>query len=69
MVAIVGLGGVAVGTAGAVAFAMVDGSALTYYLPSVVIAAVVVLAAAVSAAASALGVSAASLRSVIGGPD
>ena len=69
VVAIVGLGGVAVGTVGAAAFAQVDGSALTYYLPSVVIAAVVMAAAAVSAAASALGVSGASLREVIGASD
>lgn len=61
-VAAVGLGGVTVGTVGAVAYALVDGARATNFLPSLVIAASVLVAAAVSAAASALYVSSGSLR-------
>ena len=61
-VAAVGLGGVAVGTVGAVAYALVDGARATNFWPSLVIAASVLAAAAVSAAASALYVSRSSLR-------
>ena len=61
-VAAVGLGGVAVGTVGAVAYALVDGARATNFWPSLVIAASVLAAAAVSAAASALYVSGSSLR-------
>ncbi len=61
-VAAVGLGGVAVGTVGVVAYALVDGARATNFWPSLVIAASVLAAAAGSAAASALYVSGSSLR-------
>ena len=61
----VGLGGVAVGTVGAVAYALVDGARATNFWPSLVIAASVLVAAAVSAVASALYVSGSSPRSAL----
>ena len=64
-VMIVGLGGVAVGTVGAVAYALVDGSAMPFYLPSLVIAAAVLATAAMAAAASALCVSGTSLQAIL----
>ena len=63
-VAAVGLGGVAVGTVGAIGYALVDGARATNFLPSLVIAASVLVAAAVSAAASALYVSSGTLRAL-----
>ena len=64
-VAAVGLGGVAVGTLGAVAYALVDGARAANFWPSLVIAASVLVAAAVSAVASALYVSGSSPRSAL----
>ncbi|MCY4663988.1 MAG: hypothetical protein OXC00_04915 [Acidimicrobiaceae bacterium] len=64
-VAAVGLGGVAVGTVGAVAYTLVDGARATNFWPSLVIAASVLVAAAVSAAASAVYVTGSSPRSAL----
>ena len=61
-VGIVGLAGVAVGTAGAVAYALTDGSVTPRWEPSLVLAAAVAAAAAMAAAASALSVTEARLR-------
>lgn len=62
VVGIVGLGGTAVGTVGAVAYGLVNGSEAPIYLPSVVLAIVVAAAAAASALASAVCVSGGSLQ-------
>ena len=64
-IGIVGLAGTAVGTLGAVAYTVVDGSTPLLYRPSLVIGAAVLAAAAASALASSLSVSNTALQAVI----
>ena len=61
-VAIVGLAGTAIGTIGAVAYALVDGSVAPNHRPSLALAAVVLAAAATAGLASATEVTARQTR-------
>ena len=64
-VAVVGLGGVAIGTVGAVAYALVDGSVSPNYGPSSLLAGATLLAAALSGLAAAVFVSTGSSRTAL----
>ncbi|WP_419919522.1 hypothetical protein [Candidatus Poriferisocius sp.] len=69
VVSIVGLGGTAVGTIGAVAYALVDGSVSPNYAPSIVIATATIAAAALAALAAATHITASSARRALNNPD
>lgn len=68
-VAVVGLAGTAVGTVGAIAYALVNGSVSPNYWPSSILAVLTLTAAALSAAAAATYVSHVSAASVLNTPD
>lgn len=69
IVTIVGLGGTAVGTVGAIAYALVNGSASPNYLPPSILAELTLTAATLSAAATTTYVSHVSAASALKTPD
>ncbi len=69
LVAIVGLGGTAVGTIGAVAYALVDGSVPPNYAPSAVIAAATIAAATLAGLTAAVHITAPGAQRALNNPD
>ncbi|MCP3976387.1 MAG: hypothetical protein GY720_18025 [bacterium] len=69
VVAVVGLGGTAVGTIGAVAYALVDGSVDPNYAPSTVIAAATIAAACLAGLTSATQINPTNAHQALNNPD